>query len=139
MQDRITVIEQIYHQPDGKSPTLNETRFDNLLETKGQPYKRIEIEAGPEWTPLIPKGCWLDKVGMIFVENEEGRHFTVNPSQEELKAINRRVLLITDHNELSGWEVPPREGFRGRHSKPESLMVRCREGVAKYTITAYPA
>ena len=141
MQDRVTVIEQIYHQPEGKSPTLSEARFDRELETTGQLYKRIEIEAVEnEWRPLIPPGCWLEKPGMIFVENEEGRHFSVNPSAEELAEINQRVLLITDdHREISEWEVYPRESMRGINSNPLGLLVRSRKGTTRYTITVYPA
>ena len=141
MQDRITVIEQIYHQPEGKSPTLSEVRYDRILETKGQPYKRIELEAvDNEWRPLIPPGCWLEKPGMIFVENEEGKFFSVNPSVEELAEINQRVLLISDNSRsLSEWEVLPRESMRGINSSPLGLLVKSRKGTTRYTITVYPA
>lgn len=140
MQDRITVIEQVYHQPEGKSPTLSDSRYDRLLESKGQPYKRIELEVSEEWQPLIPQGCWLDKPGMIFITNEEGRYFAVNPTQEELEAINRRVLLISERQtDLDSWMVHPRESFKGNHTNPLGLKVRCEKGQAKYNITVYPA
>ena len=141
MQDRVTVIEQIYHQPEGKSPTLSEARFDRELETTGQLYKRIELEAVEnEWRPLIPPGCWLQKPGMIFVENEEGKFFSINPSVEELAEINQRVLLISDNpRSLSEWEVLPRESMRGINSNPLGLLVKSRKGTTRYTITVYPA
>lgn len=109
--------------------------FARLLETQIEPYSR-RITLNDERS-LIDFG-WIKStdVGMLIVENLEGRKFDVNPSPEEMEEINGRIVEIYLHED--SWVpilVRPRSMQRLEVDDFESIRLRCRSGSAKCRIT----
>ena len=141
---RITVVEHLYHYADEQSqPTSIESIFTRHLKSDEQPYIRI-LKLTEDWIPL-DKG-WVEEVGTIVIKNMEGTRYTVNPTDEERKVVESRIVEIGYHNSLSlnlatAFQLVPPQESSGRITPADwfSLRVRCRSGVAKITLTVYPA
>lgn len=136
IQDRVTVVETVYHAPAGRSPTPIESRFERKLETDEQLYQRY-MKVGEKWTPL---DCgWLgENVGMLLIHNEEGLNLFTIPTEEELAAINARVVELSYNRTGEGWLVLPRESMRACPSSTKGLFMRCRSGEANITVSLIP-
>jgi len=127
--DRLTVVETIYHHSAEDNPTQFECRFCRHLKAKEQPYSR-KCKATEEWQALDTG--WVERIGMIQVINEEGRRWDVNPTEEEKAAVAERVIKLRSGSGI--WDIPPGESFRGCPAAGSLPMVRCQEGVAKFTV-----
>ena len=140
MKDRLTVVSMIYHQQGDQEATLEEIRYVRTLKTEDeQPYQRTSLKVGTEWKPLIPKGCWVEKPGMILVQNHEGEWFPVTPTPEELAEVMNRTLEIGETvYPVNTWLIPPKEAFHGYPSSSSDLYIRCKAGEARYSITVFP-
>ncbi len=139
MTNRVAVIETILHQLAGEQPTSIENRFARELETDEQSYDR-KVKIGENWT-LLDLG-WVANVGgpsIIVIVNEEGRNLQVNPSEEERKAIDAKVIELCSgrcEDLEPEWFIPPGESFRGSPLKP--VYLRCRQGIAKVRLFIIP-
>lgn len=135
-KDRLTVVENVYHQAisDGQGPTQFESRYSRELDTKEQVYQR-RTKVGEDWEPL--DFGWIEKVGLLLIRNEEGK-FTEIPTDEENQRTQRKILEVAYCSEGSGWLIPVGESMRGI---PTSKLARIRShsGVTRYTITVIPA
>lgn len=134
-RDRLTIVEHIHFQHSSESPMSIGQPFARLLETQVEPYsRRITLT---EERLLIDFG-WVKStdVGMLIVENLEGRKFDVNPSPEEMEEINGRIIEIYLHED--SWVpilVRPRAMQRLELDDFEPVRLRCRNGSAKCRIT----
>lgn len=136
MKDRITVVEMVCHQQENSEPHALESRFCRPIENSEQPYSRSFV-VGETPKKLIDKYCWVENPGMIHVSNDEGNRLSLTPTSEETTEIEDRIIEI--YNEGSrGWLVPPREPFRGTPVDWQTLMIRCLNGEAHYTLTVFP-
>jgi len=92
-QDRLTVNCVVHHEHHGEAPLSVDARWNQLLETKAQPWvRRLEFEV--KKVPLIPAECWIENPGMLLIENRAGRALQRNPTQEEKDEITASVLLV---------------------------------------------
>lgn len=138
MKDRITVVKQIYHQQAELDPTLEDCRYETILKTEDeQPYQRVRLPVGEEWQSLIPKGSWLDRIGLIVIKNLKEIRET-NPTEEEAQAIADRVLQIRYMDSQHYWSVPPDAVQDFYPSDYQSLLIRCQRGRTRYNVTLYP-
>jgi hypothetical protein len=140
INDRITVVERVYHQIIGEQATSVESRYSFDLETTEQPYKRIGSIGDQEWEPL--DFGWLGtNVGLILLSNEEGKYLQTNPTEEEQAETAQRVIEVSFQAGESSWIVPPRQSMRVMLSPYRSCLplIRCRKGRARYVLHAFPS
>lgn len=137
-QDRVTVVEKVYHQTAGEEPFAVENTFSRNLKTQEQPYSR-RCTATEEWQPL---DCgWLKgNVGMLIISNLAGTGLTTIPSGDERAEIEKQVLEICDEDCVDGaWLIPPGEAMRGIPKDASRLCVRCQSGSIKYKLSLIPS
>lgn len=140
--DRITVVDKFYFEPAGGKSRLFETKFWHDLKSIEQLWERSCI--GNETWKQLDLG-WLNgqPVGMIVIENNEGKFYDKNPTPEERLAVAARVLhlAILGENEVPTDATPwlsiwPGGGFKGKPSPSARLWVRSPSGSLRYTVVA---
>lgn len=139
---RMVVVETVYYQVPGESPTSNETRFARQLNTGEQPYLR-RGKAGMNWTPLDTG--WIQVASSLCLRNEEGRNLTRVPTEEQKLALSRKVLLLGvgdgDGGVVAFGEVLPGESLRMTPVSLSQLFLRtltdAEEG-CRYTLSLLP-
>lgn len=137
---RITVVDQVYHQNPGQDPTVASSKFSRLLDSTEQAYVR-RTKVGETWS-LVDRG-WIESCSLMVVENLEGQSFAVVPTPEERAEVEARVVELGTPGE-DGRIVPfalVRPGLSGRFEPYDvrRVLLRCRSGVAQYTVTLFPA
>lgn len=146
MKSRLTVVEQVYHtavrdgHPD--QPTQHASvPFTRELESDEQVWQRT-LKVGEAWQP-IDQG-WLDEagVGLLLLQNEEGRFTQTKPSPEEKEEAAKKVVevgasFITGASGMV-FAVPAGESARVPNPDMNHLMIRCQHGTARVTVTLFP-
>jgi len=142
--DRLTVVETVYHQPEGEEPTAVESRYSRRLLTNEQLFQR-RCRAGAQWQPLDTG--WVDAAGLLVIENREGRFLQRRPTDAERLEAAARILEITVERDSTmhaaplepDWFVLPGESMRGHPAKLANLRVRCQaDGGARFTVSIVP-
>ena len=134
-KSRLTVVETVYHQNPKEQPTCVDSRHTQVIEGDEQVWQR-RCKVGEEWTP-IDQG-WIEACSCFHVRNDEGR-FLINPTDAEREEVAARVLEIAFAGQVQhAWLVRPGMTFRGEPSEARSLLIRCRSGEARYTVTFFP-
>jgi hypothetical protein len=139
LKDRMTVVEKVYYQQVGDSPTSFEFSFSRDLTSHEQVYRR-QCKAERDWEPL--DYGWIKEVGTILIQNEEGKRLFVNPTEEEKADTASRIIEVSCICGLeipSGWLVYPGETFRGSTECLGRVRIRCREGTAVFTVIVIPS
>ncbi len=153
---KITVVESIYHRPGPNQPMSQvPIQFSRDCHTDEQTYGPRQIRVGPEWQP-IELGWFKDQplnVGMIVLVNNEGRFTQRVPTEEERaeaasKVIEVGILIGQDDGSFHKGPlidiilpfaiVIPTEGQRLTPADPLLLRIRCRNGIARCTLTIFP-
>ena len=146
-QARLGIVEQIYCYPPGAAPTLIDLREGFWLETDEQPYQR-KLKVGTEWQPL---DCgWLEGKGvsLLVLVNEEGKHLTVVPSEQQKAAVSGRVVELGVQTMYGMGDAPgivpiaplrPGLSLRFAPADAKALRLRSRAGEARVTLTLFPA
>lgn len=141
VKDRITVVEMVYHQHYGDSPTSLEHRYTRWLDSDEQVFTR-RSKAIESWEP-VDYG-WIDphKCGLLVLTNQEGNFTRTNPTDEEREEAAAKVIELA-YETLNGisppWYVLPGESMRAHPSNLDQLMIRSQSGKARYTLNLYPA
>jgi hypothetical protein len=145
LKNRLTVVERIYHQIPGEQPTLIDYRHSKLLESDESPYIRHNLKLTEEWT-LLDKGWIEGDVSSIVLSNEEGKSTQVNPTEEEVAALKKKIVEIAfvlgeigNFPSKSHQEIPPSEQLRIFPSTGVQIFLRSRCGISKASVTVYPA
>ena len=130
--NRLSVVELVYHQPEGERGVAVESRFArNLVSTEQMYHRRITVTE--EWQPI--DGAWIKQAGMMVLSNDEGR-FTVQPTQEERDAANEKIVEVGSDG--MKWLARPGESIRAEPSDLSAVHVRCRKGSARCTLSLFP-
>jgi len=136
--NRITMVLQFHHQCLGDKPTSVHSSGHVMLESTEEPNSK-RFEVGEEWTPLKFGDLDPDKCGFFTVENLEGKHYIVNPTEAEKLATAERIIEVSmtaDSSEsnlvLPGWAMP----FYPKSAK--KVMIRCAKGKASVRTTVFP-
>lgn len=134
IQDRLTIVERVYHQQYGQSPVSHESRYSVRLKTHEQPYLRYAT-ASEEWKPL---DCgWLKgAAGMMVISNEAGKNTQVNLTDDEKKAVAAQVLEVLHDGDKYPMIIQPKESIRIRTDNDDLLIIRCRKGTVRYSLFA---
>lgn len=135
LKDRLTVVEQVYHQPADEQPDGFESKFSCELHDREQVYQR-RTRVGEERKP-VDLG-WLNRVSMLVISNETGKNLQVQPSKEEKKEMDEKVLEVSFDGCEHGWLILPGHTMRAKPSDISSLRIRCLKGATKYSVVAIP-
>lgn len=132
---RVVVVGHVYHQNIGEQPKNVESRFVRLLDSDDQPIIRRRFTVGESWQKI--DFGWIQKPGMLVIENLEGRFIQTIPAPDEIKEASKKVLEISNENSLPIFLIPAGEDMRGMPGA--DLYIRCQSGTAKYSISVMPS
>lgn len=133
-KDRLTIVETVYHRQYGEEATSVESRFTRELETQEQPYtRRLKVEE--DWRSLDVG--WIAQVGMLIIENTEGKFLHRNPTEAEKAETLKKILEIKHEGSEGCWLILPGESMRACPSDASSLRIRCQLGIARFTIHVF--
>lgn len=146
-EDRITELHKVYFEPYGEQPILFESKGYRNLKTTEQVYQR-KGKATPIWTPLDTGWLSGKPLGLLLLQNEEGKFRETIPTPEELLASSRKSIFIAFGDEsgnppsdaVGAWEVLPGNSFHGIPSDASRVFLRCRSGVsvARFSLVLIP-
>lgn len=147
-KSRLTVTDQLSHQPAREQGLGQAHGFVRWLESEDQPWGprrcRGPQAAGPEWRALDVG--WLAEagVGMVHLVNEAGNpgHVVLTRAQraEAAKLVIELAVAVLDVGDVFVFaRVRPGESIRFEPNDVKAVRVRCPVGQADYTLTAYPA
>lgn len=124
-EDRIVVVENVYHQTEETNPVMVESRFSKKINSQEQPYTRI-MKVGP---PLVPVDLgWLKDapLSMLLLQN-------ASPKGEKGSTVE-----VCGRTPVADYILPPGESLRVQPVEGFAPLLRCPEGQAKVIVTAYP-
>lgn len=143
---RLAGVDVVYFQAANQSPQSTECRFSRMLVSEDLPYTHPLQKVGEDWIPFDLG--WLKDCGCshLVVRNHEGKFVHVQPTEEQRKQVEARVLQIGvqigDHVEPIAF-IPPSEhaGESSRFSPVDitKLRIRCLSGEARFTATIFPS
>lgn len=132
---RLTVVESVHHVAADGTPTTAGVPFQRWLDTDDPPYRRTGTASG-EWSPLpVPDR----DTGVMVLANLRAVRATV-PTPGEAEAESACVLEVSffDDGPIIHAIVRPGEDMRVEPADASSILVRCRNGSAKYSVTLFP-
>jgi hypothetical protein len=133
--DRLTVTQSVNHEHRGEPPKSVVVGYSRTLEYKEEPYQRRFSVPGT-WTPIDLGWMPSDKVGCVVLENLEGRSHLVNPTDEERKEIEAKVLEVSYHQDSKACDlIRPGASDIKWPSDASKLYVRCQSGTASCRIS----
>lgn len=139
-KSRNVVVESVYHQPIDGPPVVVESKYAKALESEDQPYGPRRVKIGTDWT-LLDTG-WVKDISILTISNDEGRMLQVIPNEVQLHLINSRIVEMAYLDESGKWVPVERihagESRRGRPLPGAKTALRCLNGTAKVTYTAFP-
>lgn len=137
--NRVTVIEQVYHQVDGLEPQLIDSKFNRELTSTEQVYQR-ETKISTEWK-LVDTGWVLEESGISFIvikNTEGGKVFpTVNDAQQK-KSESKFIYVSYDKDKEKSFIIRPKESLRFCPSDVENLYIVGEHPDTPIKITAIP-
>lgn len=122
-QDRVVVVEQVYHQTEGRDPVMVESRFSKPIGSQEQPYKRI-MKIGQEWRDVDMGWLRGEKIAVLHLLNE---------SKDK-----RCIVHVRGRDTETDWLLLPGESMRGVPAVGFVPQLVCREGTATVAVTVYP-
>jgi hypothetical protein len=108
---RITVVEHITYSVKSGNPMVIPSRFGRNMLTEEQPYQR-QLTIDGTWRKL--ELGWLDecRLGMVIIENNEGKRLQRIPSPAEVASINARIIEV--------WFEPPKHAHPIKMEMPRN-------------------
>lgn len=133
--DRITANINVYHEHHGEQPHPAASAFSAFLETIEQPYgRRVRLQAGE---PVALETGWVERVGMVLIENRTGKAKKKNPTEEEKADIAKRVVRVTAGGG-PGWIVRPGRFMFVEVEDASSVMLQCLHETADLYLNIFP-
>lgn len=135
--DKVTVVEQVYHQSSGNNPYQFSTGFCRRLKTKEQTYQRTTT-VGTDWEPL---DCgWLYNISLLEIKNEEGKPGQFHMDDDDRAETAKRIISLR-FGVVGQWPhilIPPGESCRFSPVSVHAIYISSQHGTARYTLTAIP-
>lgn len=124
-RNRITVVEQIYHQVSGQNPTAISSGFSREVKSPEQVYSRTPPNGIGDWEKL--NLGWVENPSMVVIRNND-------------KVNTLEIGFTSKTGEISDirFFVPPGEPFRFMVNLYDRLLIRSSFERAAYTIYALP-
>jgi len=137
IKNRVTVVEQVYHQIVGQEPVPFESRYSYELQSDEQAYHRSCKAA--EQFEAIDLGWLTNQEGMLVIRNEEGRNLTKKLSPEEQAELAQKQLLLgLPAVPDSCWVIAPGETIKGTPVSVQKLSIRATKGVVRFSLLILP-
>ena len=133
----LTIVENVYYREPGEQPTMTELSHSRIIDGTGQVYER-RLTATEEWQPL---DCgWIEETSQLIIRNREGYFLQTNPTEEERKESDSKILEISFSPEMENecWLVYPTESMRGVPKILAPLFIRSQSGKTRFTLVLYP-
>lgn len=135
---RMTMVWTLHHQSQGEEARSVGSAYDEVLRTGHEMYSR-RCTASEEWTPLDFGWLPAEDVIAVVIENLEGRHLQVNPTEEERESMSMQVIEIRlDETSTNYVLVPPRHAVPLELARYDCVEVRCLGPETRYRVTAVP-
>jgi len=134
MSSRVIVLASACFQEQGRQPSApRDDRVSWPCATDDQPYPR-KVLVGAEWQRL--ELGWLEEAGaanasLIWMTNEEGRRWEVNPTPAERARVEGRVVEVgskgVKYGDVMPWGllVPLRAPLVLVPADPSNVWLRC--------------
>ena len=135
-RNRLTCVLNLYHEQEGEQPEGIRLSFSESLSLNAQRYNR-RLKIGTDPVPFDMGWFKTDEIGPILIENLEGRHFRIHPSDEEREDIELRVLKVY-YPGSPGWLIPPRRFFLAFPEDVNGLTLQSTHGTIKTNIIIIP-
>lgn len=139
--NRITAIFNIAREYDGENPISIDPIISQLnLSVKEDHYSR-RIRVNQDWIPLDLGHLRADQVGLVVIENLEGRFLDVNPTEGERKEASKRIIQVSfgdPTNASLAFPAPASLPYVGYPQDASRIALRCPVGVAKCRIWVFP-
>lgn len=137
MKSRLSVLNTVYHQPAGEQPMAVVGNYCRWLESDEQPFSR-RLRIGEEWQAI--ETGWIRHAGLVVLKNDEGVFDQVQPTEQERMDAQAKVLEVSCSSgpPEAQWLVRPGESLPATPASTMRLQIRCRQGQARCTVTAFP-
>lgn len=133
--DRLTVIMNIHHEHRGEPPRTISVGYSRMLNEKEEPYQR-RFNASDQWLPIDLGWVAPEKVGCVVIENLEGRHRLVHPTDDERAAISGKVLEVSySKNSAECDLIQPGGADVKWPASATNLYLRCQNGAASCRVS----
>ena len=133
---RLVVVENIYHQESGRQPTSVESNYTRFLKTDEEVYRR-RMKVGENWMSI--ESGWIEKPGMIILKNEEVYRGAVNPTPDEIKEVQKKIVEVSSSTLPDcSWFILPGENMRGIPKDLSNIRLRCQHSTAMVSIILIP-
>jgi hypothetical protein len=138
--DRITAQFHCHHEHLGSPPVSCGGNFASMLETCEQPYVR-RVKLGENWEPLDTGWLARKPVSLICLRNVtriSSPHQV--PSQEDLKDLSERVILLKCGPGVSEWQIKPGRFFVAEPAEMKLAAINVRSAFVSsdLEITIFP-
>ena len=99
-RDRFTARLDVYYEQEENGPTQVSCSYSSFFPKSDEQIYVLKINIGEEWESLDMG--WIENVGTIVLENKK-TIFQKNPTKEELKEEEKKVVFIRNEKETIVW------------------------------------
>ena len=143
-EEKLTIVEQIYHQAPGEDPTSYSHSYWRVLPVTGEQVLQRRQEAIELWKKIDL--VWFEKspFSMFMIRSEEGKFPHTIPTEEMRATAESKILEVgfckTGETEVQSTHllVYPNEMARFSPEPGYEWYVRCKNGSARYTLFVFP-
>lgn len=133
MQNRLTVVEMVYHQIDGMQPTSYSFRYSRELDSPEQTWiRRIRVS---EELQKVDLG-WITEPSMLEIQSLKPE-YPVMLSEEELKDESRKVIEVIFGEAV--FFLGLGESMRVRPKNSSDITIRSQYGNVSCLVYAFPS
>lgn len=132
MPSKLTVVQTVYYQPQGRKAVSTSTRHSRLLGGSEDPYSR-HLSLGKNWEK-VDLG-WVKTPGICVLTNRtKGEILEIGVCTGGMEKIESGAFI-------QGWTLPlflvhPDDSFRYTPAPGVELYIRFRDGVGEVSVTA---
>lgn len=140
--NRVTAVFNVHHEHDGEQPySIGPVISQIKLEVNEDVYTR-RVTVRESWEELDLGHLPADQVGLVIVENLEGRFPANNPTEEERKEAAKKIIEVSTGDGNGGaflcFPAPISLPFVGYPQDASRIALRCPVGVARCRVHVFP-
>lgn len=138
MSARITVVEQVYYQPEDGGDRSIPHSYNYNIANDAQVWLRTKTVT--DWERL--EVGWAKEPSLLLLRNEGGPCRAIKPTPEQREDDASRLLelaVLINEGPFILSTIPPGQSARIPFPvRPDMLWVRCRNGSTRYTVHMVP-
>lgn len=120
--DILTIGSEVVYMPTESDSLSFKAQCEVKLESKDEPYARIKLKAGPEWTPI--DFSWVENPSLVWIKNPMPQ-YSSKPTPEQKAADLAKVLYIKHEGDSTPFMIPVGLGQWVFSTNPKLLRIRC--------------